>query len=390
MELKVERVRAIAWSCTVCGVVLCLASSGAAQQASLPNNVRSRMEDTISKFMASTKAPGVAAAAVLNGQEVWSEGFGMADLENSVPVTPQTLFRLASVSKPITAMAALELWERHQLDLDAPVQKYCAAFPQKEFPISTRQLLGHLGGIRHYRSESEDDVEAGNTKHFDDPIAGGLQFFAKDPLVAKPGTKFSYTTHGFTLVGCAIEGASSRKYVEFVRDNVFTPAGMVHTRWDDRFAIIPYRTRFYSKSKAGDVQNAAFLDASYKIPGGGWLSSADDMAKFEIAVLSDLLMKRATLELMWTPQSPLPENFQKDHRGYGLGWGTGTVNGVSTYGHDGGQQGTSTVIIVAPEKNAGIVALINMDGLDSPTLGTDLMKILLESSEKSDSEKTNR
>jgi serine beta-lactamase-like protein LACTB, mitochondrial len=388
LKVQVERVRVSVRSWLVCGVVLGLASSVAAQQTPLTNDTRTRMEDTVSKFMASTKAPGVAAAAVLNGQEVWSEGFGMADLENSVPVTPQTLFRLASVSKSITAIAAMQLWERHQLDLDAPVQKYCPAFPQKEFPISTRQLLGHLGGIRHYRSNSDDDVDVANTKHFDDPIAGGLQFFAKDPLVAKPGTKFSYSTHGFTLVGCAIEGVSSRKYVEFVRDNVFTPAGMVHTRWDDRFAIIPYRTRFYSKSKSGDVQNAGFLDASYKIPGGGWLSSADDMARFEIAVLSDHLLLRATRDVMWTPQSP--ETFQKDHRGYGLGWGTAIVNGVTIYAHDGGQQGTSTVIIVVPEKNAGIVALINMDGLDSTTLGTDLMEILLESFGKSDSEKTNR
>lgn len=118
----------------------------------------------------------------------------MADLENGVPVTPQTSFRLASVSKPITATAVMELWERHQLDLDAPVQKYCPAFPKKEFPSSTRQLLGHLGGIRHYRSASDDDPELGNTKHFDDPIAGGLQFFANDPLVAKPGPEFHYST----------------------------------------------------------------------------------------------------------------------------------------------------------------------------------------------------
>ena len=303
----------------------------------------------------------------------------MADLENNVPVTPQTLFRLASVSKPITAVATMELWERHQVDLDAPVQKYCPAFPQKEFSISTRQVLGHLGGIRHYRSDSEDDAEVSNTKHFEDPITGGLQFFANDPLVAKPGAKFNYSTHGFTLVGCAIEGASSRKYVDFVRDNVFVPAEMTHTRWDDRFAIIPYRTRFYSKTKSGDVRNANFLDASYKIPGGGWLSSADDMAKFEIAVLSDRLMQRTTRDVMWNAQTPAPEGSEKDHSGYGLGWGTGTLNGVPVYEHSGGQQGTSTFIMLAPERNSGIVVLINMDEIDAPALGTDLMKILLGS-----------
>jgi serine beta-lactamase-like protein LACTB, mitochondrial len=363
------------------GVIPCLSAYSAAQQATLPSETRTRMEDAVSKFMAATKAPGVAVAVVANGQEAWSEGFGMADLENNVPATPQTLFRLASVSKPITAIAAMQLWERHQLDLDGPVQKYCPAFPQKEYPISTRQVLGHLGGIRHYHSESDDDIEVNNTKHFDDPIAGGLQFFAKDPLVAKPGTKFNYSTHGFTLVGCAIEGASSRKYIDFVRDNVFGPAGMTHTRWDDRVAIIPYRTRFYTKSKSEDVQNAGFLDASYKIPGGGWLSSADDMAKFEIAVLSDRLVARPTRDMMWTAQSPAPEGSEKDHSGYGLGWGVGITDGVTYYAHSGGQQGTTTFIMLVPARNAGIVVLVNMDEVNAPALGADVMKILLGAGE---------
>ena len=378
-NLQGERVPNVVWRWALCLLLVCLTSAVTAQQSTLPADVRTRMEDTVAKFMATTKAPGVATAIVLNGQEIWSEGFGMADLENNVPATPQTLFRLASVSKPITAVAAMELWQRHQLDLDAPVQKYCSSFPQKEFPISTRQALGHLGGIRHYRADSEDDPEVSNTKHFEDPIAGGLQFFANDPLLAKPGTKFNYSTHGFTLVGCAIEGASSRKYVEFVRDNIFVPAGMTHTRWDDRFAIIPYRTRFYSKTKSGDVRNANFLDASYKIPGGGWLSSADDMAKFEIAVLSDRLMQRASRDVMWTAQTPAPEGSEKDHRGYGLGWGTGALDGVDVYAHSGGQQGTSTFIMLAPERNSAVVVLINMDEIDAPALGTDLMKILLGS-----------
>ena len=347
-----------------------------ATQAALPAETRTQIENTVSKFMATTSAPGIAVAVVMNGEEVWSEGFGMADFENSVPVTPQTLFRLASVSKPITATAAMELWERHQFDLDAPVQKYCPAFPKKEFPISTRQLLGHLGGIRHYRSETDDDPESGNTKHFDDPIVGGLQFFANDPLVAKPGTEFHYSTQGFTLIGCAIEGASSEKYVDFVRENVLRPAGMTVTQWDDRVAVIPHRTRFYSKAKNGMVVNANFLDPSYKIPGGGWLSSADDMAKFEIAILSDRLIKRETRDVMWTSR-PLPPQPGAEHIGYGLGWGSGTVERWTYYGHGGGQQGTSTLIMVVPEHNAGVVVLINMDTLDVAALTTDLMKLVI-------------
>jgi serine beta-lactamase-like protein LACTB len=358
--------------------VLVLSLASAARESKLPRAERAQIEDAISKFMSAKNVPGLAAAVVLNGEAVWSEGFGMADLENNVPVTPQTLFRLASVSKPITATAAMQLWEQGKLDLDAPVQKYCPAFPQKEWPITTRQLLSHLGGIRHYRSNSEDDKEVNNTRHFDDPIAGGIQFFANDPLIAKPGTKFNYSTQGFTLVGCVIEGASKDKYVDYVRDRVFVPAGMPNTRWDDRYALIPHRTRFYTKSKSGTVANADFLDASYKIPGGGWLSSADDMAAFEVAMLGDRLLKRATRNVKWTPQQATgPDVVEEKHRGYALGWGVGDSPGVPDVGHGGGQQGTSTFIMLAPEQRAGVVVLINMDGMEPSDLATDLMKILV-------------
>jgi CubicO group peptidase (beta-lactamase class C family) len=354
-----------------------------AQDAKLPAAKRTLLENTISKFMAANSVPGISAAVVLNGEEAWSEGFGMADLENSVPVTPQTLFRLASISKPITATAAMQLWEQGKLDIEAPIQKYCPAFPQKESPISTRQLMAHLGGIRHYRTDAKNDLETNNTKHFDDPIAGGIQFFANDPLGAKPGTKFNYSTQGFTLVGCAVEGASGKKYVDYVQENIFARVGMANTRWDDRFSVIAHRTRFYSKSKSGAVQNSEFLDSSYKIPGGGWLSSADDMANFEVAMLADRLVKRSTRDAMWTPQHALaPEATEDMHRGYALGWGVGDAAGVPDVGHGGGQQGTSTFIMLAPQQKAGVVVLINLDGVDSSALATDLMKILLATESK--------
>jgi serine beta-lactamase-like protein LACTB, mitochondrial len=341
---------------------------------------RQEFEEAVSKFMSTTSAPGVSAAVVENGGEVWSGGFGMADLENSVPATSSTLYRLGSVSKPITATAAMELGERGKLDLDAPVQNYCPAFPQKPWPITTRQLLGHVGGIRHYRAseglaEDAHDPELENTKHFDDPITGGLRFFANDPLIAQPGTKFHYSTQGFTLVGCAIEGASGEKYVEFVRANVFVPAGMLHTQTDDHYAIVPHRTRFYQKDKSGNVVNADFLDSSYKIPGGGWLSSADDLAQFEIALLNDRLLKRTTRDIMWTTQ----KTADGKPTGYALGWFTGSVDGLPEVGHAGGQQGTTTYILIVPEKRAAVAVLANMEDLErkEQALASLLMKIAL-------------
>jgi serine beta-lactamase-like protein LACTB len=334
---------------------------------------RAALTDAISKFMATNQVPGLSVAVVEHGQFVWSEGFGMASLKDHVPVTSHTLFRLASVSKPLTATGAMQLWERGKLDLDAPIQKYCPAFPEKSAPVTTRELLGHLGGVRHYKSESNDDPEVANTKHFDDPIAGGLKFFANDPLVAPPGAHFHYSTHGYTLVGCAIEGASGEKYVDYMRENVFVPAGMPSTRVDDNRATIPARTNFYAKDKSGAVVKAAPLDSSYKIPGGGWLASADDMAHFEIATLTAKLLKPATIRVMWTPQKP-SDGSQDD---YGLGWGVDQHDGVLTVEHDGGQQGTSTSLMLAPASGDGIVVLINLEDVEASTLSADLLKILL-------------
>jgi serine beta-lactamase-like protein LACTB, mitochondrial len=362
-----------------------------AQPGHLAPEKRAQLKKAIARFMAANSTPGVSVAVVENGVAEWSAGFGSADLENRVPATSHTLYRLASVSKPITATAAMLLWQQGKLDLDAPLQKYCPQFPQKEATITTRELLGHLGGIRHYKSDSQDDPEIGNTRHFPNPIVGGIEFFKNDPLVAKPGAEFHYSTQGYTLVGCAIEGASGENYADYVRENVLTPAGMTHTVVDDRFAIIPFRTRFYNKDNAGAITNSDFLDSSYKIPGGGWLSSADDMAQFEVALLNDKLVARSTRDLMWTPLKPA--DGKEDP--YGLGWGVRTDKdkdidkdkdkdknkdlGVLDVQHGGSQQGTSTFVMIVPERRAGVVVLINLEGGNARDLGTELMKIVLGS-----------
>ena len=170
-----------------------------------------------------------------------------------------------------------------------------------------------------------------------------------------------------------MEGASGAKYVDFMRQHVLVPAGMEQTQVDDRFAIIPYRTRFYQKTASGTVQNADFLDSSYKIPGGVWLSSAENMAKFEVAILHDKLIKRATRDLMWTPLKP--SDGSQDH--YGLGWVSVEENGVAYVAHTGGQQGTSTAFIIAPAPRAGVVVLTNMEGVGANDLARKILKVMI-------------
>src|SRR5215472_19378034 len=213
-----------------------------AQQKELSQEKRVATEKAVASFMSENGVPGLSAAVVLDGEPRWSQGFGMADLENYSPATSSTLFRLGSISKSITATAVLQIWERGKLVLDAPVQTYCPAFPQKEWPITTRELLGHLGGIRHYGPDGKGDVPEDSARHFAN-MQESLELFARDPLVAKPGTEFHYSTYGYTLIGCALEGATGEKFVDVVRKNVFEPAGMEQSRDDDFFKVIPHRTR---------------------------------------------------------------------------------------------------------------------------------------------------
>ena len=363
----------------LCLLALLLGSvpAASAQQKSLSEEKRAQIEMAVSSFMSANSAPGIGAAVVLDGEPAWSAGFGMADLEDSAPATSSTLFRLGSISKPITATAILQLWERGKLDLDAPVQKYCPAFPRKEWPITSRELLGHLGGIRHYDPDGKGDIPEDSARHFSS-MEESLHIFAADPLVDKPGTKFHYSTYGYTLLGCVLEGAASQKYVDYVRENIFKPAGMGQTQADDFFSVIPHRTRWYHKDKSGIVRNAGVLDSSYKIPGGGLISSADDMVRFEAAILAEKLVQRSTRDLMWTSLQTADGKIT----GYALGWGISDRIGVHVVAHTGGQQGTSTAFAIVPERRAGVVVLANMDGVDTNQLAEEILKIVLDLKDK--------
>jgi CubicO group peptidase (beta-lactamase class C family) len=234
-----------------------------------------------------------------------------------------------------------------------------------------------LGGIRHYNPDGKGDIPEDSARHFA-TMEESLRIFAADPLVAKPGTEFHYSTYGYTLLGCVLEGAASQKYVDYVRENIFKPAGMAQTQADDFFAIIPHRTRWYHKEKSGIVHNAGVLDSSYKIPGGGLISSADDMARFEAAILADKLLKRPTRDLMWTSL----KTADGKPTGYALGWGISDKLGVHMAAHTGGQQGTSTAFAVVPDRRAGVVVLANMDNVDSGNLGDQILKIVLDLKDK--------
>ncbi len=336
-----------------------------AQDSSLSSAQISGVEKTVNAFMAQQNAPSVSVAIVKGGKLAWTGAYGFSDLENSVPAKPSTVYRLASISKPITATAVMQLVEAGKLDLDAPIQKYCPAYPEKQWPITARELLGHLAGVRHYKQPDEWR----STQHYDS-VTQSLDFFKADPLDFEPGTKYQYSTFGFSILGCAVEGASGMKFMDYLQEKVFRPAGMERIQVDDTFAIISDRAHGYRKTEKGDVVNTWLADTSNKIPGGGMISTATDLANFAIATMHATLLSQTTLEKMWTSQT----TGDGKKTGSGLDWGLGEIKGHKEVSHSGAQPGTSTDLIMLPELNVAVVVMMNMDGLPASQLAETILQ----------------
>src|SRR5213080_85521 len=297
---------------------------------------------------------GLQVAVGVDGTLVWSEGFGYADLARKAPVTAETQFRIGSVSKPLTAAAVALLYEQGKLDLDAPVQRYVPSFPDKGYPITTRQLAGHLAGIRHYRGD-----EFLLNRHFD-TVLEGLAIFQGDSLLFPPGTKFSYSSYGWNLISAVVEGAAGQDFLTYMSRNVLRPLGLTHTAPDRVDSLIPNRTRFYERGADSGFVPAPPVDNSYKWAGGGFLSTAEDLVKFGSALLEPGFLKRETLDLLFTSQ----RTSAGQSTGYGIGWflrtdslghrwafhGGGSVGGTAAFGLD--RDSRVVVAILANLSNA--------------------------------------
>lgn len=332
-----------------------LVGVAAAQQATAPD-VTAAIDRIVAQQMQKQQIPAMTVAVAIDGRVVYSKGFGTADMENAVTANGETLIRTGSLAKPITAVAAMTLVEAGKLDLDAPIQKYCPAFPQKPWTITTRELLTHTSGIRHYKGEEVD-----STKHYPN-MSDGFPIFAADPLLFQPGTKFSYSTYGYTVVGCVIEGASGQKYYDYVRQHVLLPAQMTHTYIDDVYAIVPRRARGY-QTKDGKVQNAGLMDSSYKIPGGGLTSTAEDYVRFGSALMDGKIVKKETLATMWTATG-VPTLDGGEPASYGMGFGVLMVDADKYVAHSGGQQGTSTDMVFLPGKRFAVAVFTNNENAE--------------------------
>ena len=339
-------------------VVWCACAPRPATDAPLPPNVSAAhavraVERFITDTMGVLGAPGAAVCVIREGRILWSRGFGLADLEQGVPVTAETRFRIGSVSKALTSVAVGRLVQDGRLDLDSPVQRYVPGFPAKRYPITVRHVAGHLAGIRHYLPG-----EFENREHYP-TITQGLAIFAADSLLFEPGTAFAYSSYGYNLLGAVIEGASGRSYVEYMAESVLGPAGMTHTSPEHPDSIIPGRGRYYTRADStGPIVNAPFVDNTYKWPSGGYLSTAEDLARFGDRLLRGELLRAETLELLWTSMRT-SDGTATD---YGIGW---TVErdslGRRRARHSGGSVGGTAHLIIYPDDRLVVAVLVNSD-----------------------------
>jgi CubicO group peptidase (beta-lactamase class C family) len=314
--------------------------------------------------------PGLSVAVGVGGDVVWAEGFGWADLENRVPIAPETRFRIGTASAALTSAAVGLLLEQGRLKLDDVIQTYVPEFPTKEWPVTLRQLMGHLAGVR------TDGGDEGPlfSEHCERP-AEGLQFFADRSLLFEPGTQYRYSSYGWIVVSAAVEAAADEPFFTFMRKRIFEPLAMDDTRAESATEAIPDRATFYFPRFAADPRYGLHLmreiDYSCYAGASAFLSTPSDLVRFAMAIHGGKLLRRSTVELLQTPQR-LPS---RQETGYGLGWDLETValSGEQTraVGHDGDSLGGLVASLMTfPEH--GIVVAVTSNISYADTFGVAL------------------
>lgn len=315
--------------------------------------------------------PGLAVAVGRDGRTIWSEGFGLADLETRAPVTTDTRFRAASVSKVLTVAALARLVDDGELDLDAPVARWLPELPAAVGRITLRQLAGHLGGIRHY--ERKDFGPDGIDRRSFESLADALEIFVDDPLIAEPGTEYRYSTFGYTLLGAVMERVTGKDFLTIMEDRVFGPLGMTDSGGDVVERVVPHRAALYQQVDRGEAARPSPDDPSYKWPGGGLLTSAEDLVRFGLAHLRPGYLSEATLAQIFVPQS----DGAGVGTGVGVGWRIGRDwRGRPIYHHSGSMSGARSSIVLYPEEGLVAAIVTNMSG--APPLVESTLQLVAE------------
>ena len=309
-------------ACCVCSAHSSLAAQAAAtRQPTSTSGVADRCSERADAVRAAVRDVatrqanvGMSVAIGRGGRIVFSEGFGMADLENQVPATPKTRYSVASITKAFTGAALLKAVERGEIDLDAPIQRYVPDFPRKPGgEITARLLAAHLAGIRHWAEERTPALYA---RHFDD-VHDILPLFAADTLVAPPGTRYSYSSYGYNLLAMAVQAASKTRYQDAVKRDIIVPLGLTSTQNDDVRQVIPFRSRHYSFydlttfAELTEPVRVPDWDYSHNMGGGNIITTAEDLVRFGDAFTRPGLLTPASLAALYrrprvgTVESPM-------------------------------------------------------------------------------------
>ncbi|HYV93295.1 MAG TPA: serine hydrolase domain-containing protein [Chitinophagales bacterium] len=305
----------------------------------------------INELKATENIPGISICVGWKHKTIWAEGFGLADIENHIPVTVETKFRIGSISKSLTGVGLAKLIEEKKIALDSPVSKYVNYWRDKKYPITIKQLANHTSGIRHYNFQRIEFLS--REKYFS--VKESIKQFSSDTLLFQPGSKYSYSTFGYVLLSAAMEGASGEDYLSFMSRRIFQPIGMKNTVPDYQDSIILNRARCY-ESKSGKPVNAYYVDNSGKWAGGGFLSTPIDLVMMCQSLLSHQILSEKNVQLLWTP-NVLPSG---ENTGYGIGWRIAKDSMGRSIIHHGGQSvGARAFLIIYPDEELVIAITCN-------------------------------
>ncbi|MCH2383998.1 MAG: beta-lactamase family protein [Pedosphaera sp.] len=363
--------------------IFCLGLLPAMSTAASP--LAKHVDHAMRDEMAGQELVGLAVGIIQDGQIAYLKGYGLADREQHVPVTRQTMFRWASISKSLTAVAAMQLWERGKLNLDRDVRRYVPEFHDKGTPIRVRHLLCHQGGIVHYTNGKVIRIKRDYpVAHPFENVIYALDTFRESPLVNEPGEKYSYTTHGYILLSAVVERAGKQKFAHQVRDRIAKPLKLATLQPDYQWEEIPHRAVGY-RQRGGQVEVSTNTDVSWKLGGGGFISNIDDLAKFAAGLLNHRLVKPASRQKMWARQMTSGGEQTK----YALGFSfnhyrdgelhTWSANGtgIEIVGHSGSQEKTKTWMALSPQKKLGVVVMSNSEYASPRRLAGRLLEVVM-------------
>ena len=343
---------------TTGALLFCLATAGftQAQPATKPlaavkvPKSSDPIDDYVEAEMHKRHLPGVSIAIVQDGKVVKAQGYGLANVELSVPATEKTVYQLASVTKTFTAAAIMMLIEEGKLSLDDKISKHLTDLPKAWESVTVRQLLNHTSGIKSYTSV-RDFIKTARKDYSHREI---LDLVTKEPVDFAPGEKWLYNNTGYFLLGMLIEKVTGKTYGEFLTERIFKPLGMSQTRTNDLHAIIPNRAQGY-EWEGGVLRNGEYVSPTQPFSAGMLVSSVSDLVKWDAALVPDKLLKKSILEQMWTAT----KTSKGGTADYGFGWQVDKVNGHRLLAHGGGIPGFSTQISRFVDDRLTVIVLTN-------------------------------